>query len=125
MNVDGRTITDDKSVESFLSDPACYILLATVEDRVVGSLNGYAMRKAHRAEPQFLLYEVGVLPEWRNRGAGTALVKAFVEEAKSSGAFEVWVLTDRTNNSALKMYQRCGLAEEEEGLQAVMLSLKL
>jgi len=124
VNVDGRTILDEAAIGSFLSDPSCYILLAMDGDRVIGSLNGYALHKLYRPEPQFLLYEVGVLPEWRNQGAGTALVQAFVEEARSRGAFEVWVLTERANVSALKMYQKCGFQIEDEDAAAVMLNLK-
>ena len=89
--VHGRKIFDESAVADFLSDSSRYLLLATEQDRVLGSLNGYALRHLYRPEPQFLLYEIDVRPECRNRGIGKALVESFVGEAKAADAFEVWV----------------------------------
>jgi GNAT superfamily N-acetyltransferase len=77
-------------VAEFLADSARYLLLATEQDRVLGSLNGYALRHLYRREPQFLLYEIDVRPECRNRGIGKALVESFMDEARAAAAFEVW-----------------------------------
>jgi len=123
--VDQREITDPSAVEKFLSDPACYLLFATDGDEVVGSLNGYALKRPYRPEPQFLLYEVGVKEKYRDQGVGTALVRAFVSEARAAGAFEVWVLTDRTNTAALRIYEKSGLAIEDINAETVMLNLNL
>jgi GNAT superfamily N-acetyltransferase len=90
-------------VAEFLADSARYLLLATEQDRVLGSLNGYALRHLYRREPQFLLYEIDVRPECRNRGIRKALVESFME---------VWVLTDEANPAALKMYTACGLRRQ-------------
>ena len=123
--VDQREITDPSAVEKFLSDPACYLLFATDGDEVVGSLNGYALKRPYRPEPQFFLYEVGVKKQYRGQGVGTALVRAFVGEARAAGAFEVWVLTDKTNTAALRIYEKSGLAIEDINAETVMLNLNL
>ena len=123
--VDQREITDPSAVEKFLSDPGCYLLFATDHNEVVGSLNGYALKRPYRPEPQFLLYEVGVKEKYRGQGVGTALLRAFVSEARAAGAFEVWVLTDRTNTAALRIYEKSGLAIEDINAETVMLNLNL
>ena len=84
-----RPLPDTNTLQDFLSDPSDYLLLAVEEGAVAGSLNGYALRRPHRCEAQFLLYEIDVLPEHRGRGVGTALVRQFVDEARLAGAFEV------------------------------------
>jgi ribosomal protein S18 acetylase RimI-like enzyme len=125
VEVDGRTVLDDVSLVEFLSDPARYLLLAIESGRVVGSLNGYSLQRTYRREPQFLLYEVGVRPECRNRGVGTALVARFVGEARAAGAFEVWVVTSPSNEAAMAMYERCGLSRENHDDVAVVLNIAL
>jgi GNAT superfamily N-acetyltransferase len=88
---------------------------------VVGSLNGYALRPPQRREPQFLLYEVDVRRGHRKRGIGRALVERFMAEARTAGAFEVWVLSNVSNKAAMAMYTGCGLRREHR--DDVMLSL--
>ena len=83
-------------------------------------MNGYALRHLYRPEPQFLLYEIDVRPECRNRGIGKALVDSFMGEAKAAGAFEVWVLSDEANPAALKMHNACGL--HREGRDQILLN---
>lgn len=125
VEVDGRTVLDEAALVEFISDPARYLLLAIESGRVVGSLNGYALQRPYRREPQFLLYEVGVRPECRNRGVGKALVAKFISEAQTAGAFEVWVTTSETNEAAMAMYERCGLGRETEKDVAVVLNMAL
>ena len=78
---------------------------------VVGSLNGYSLVTPSSSQSQFLLYEIDVKEEWRRGGVGAALVDAFLSEARASGAREVWVVTNDSNQSAMAMYQRCGLRD--------------
>jgi ribosomal protein S18 acetylase RimI-like enzyme len=125
VEVDGRTVLDEVALVEFLSDPGRYLLIAIESGRVVGSLNGYRLQRTYRREPQFLLYEVGVRPECRNRGVGKALVARFVREARAAGAFEVWVITSPSNEAAMAMYERCGLGRETQDDVAVVLNIAL
>jgi GNAT superfamily N-acetyltransferase len=119
LEVHRRPQADETALLEF-SDPARYLLLALEADRVVGSLSGFAVRHPHRCEPQFLLYEIDVRPECQNRGIGQALVERFIMEAKAAGAFEVWVLTNQSNQSAMAMYAHCGFQRQNQ--DDVMLS---
>lgn len=112
LEVHGRAPLDAVALVEFLADPMRYLLLAVEEGQVVGSLNGYALQPPHRRDPQFLLYEIDVRPAWRRRGIGKALVERFVGEARSARAFEVWVLTGRSNAAAMALYASCGLRME-------------
>jgi len=120
VEVHNRNLTDDATLIEFLSDRSRYLLLAVQQDRVLGSLHGQALRHPHRCEPQFLLYEIDVRPEYGNQGVGKALVQSFIEEAEAAGAFEAWVLTDESNPAALAMYTSCGL--RREGREQIMLN---
>jgi ribosomal protein S18 acetylase RimI-like enzyme len=118
-----RTSLDETALREFLSDGRKYLILATRKGKVVGTLYGYALSHPHRPEPQFFLYGIDVRPEHRNQGIGTALVRQFVIEAKRVKAFEVWVLTDEANRSAMAMYARAEF--QRRGLGEAMLELAL
>ena len=122
--IDGRVINDD-AVRKFLRDPSCYLLVAESNDNPVGTLNGYALRRPYRLQLQFLLYEVGVRRARQNQGIAERLVSAFVEEVCRCGAFEVWVLTERINAAAVRIYGQCGLSQENAGANGVMMNILL
>jgi ribosomal protein S18 acetylase RimI-like enzyme len=109
-----RPPQNDEALAAFLADPSCYLLLALEGDRVVGSMNGYALRKAHRNEPQFLLYQIDVREEFQRRGIGRALLDRFIDEARAASAYEVWVVTERPNEAAMALYRGCGMRPETE-----------
>lgn len=118
-----RAATDKEAAADFLRDPARYLLLALERQHVIGSLTGFALRHPHRRDPQFLLYDIDVSAEHRNRGIGKALVEAFISEARAAGAYEVWLLTNESNEAAMTMYAGCGLTRPNR--DDVMLSLPL
>lgn len=100
---------DESALREFLDDGRRYLLLAVENGRALGSLYGYALRQPYRAEPQFLLYALDVREGSRRRGIGRALVERFSAEAREAGACEVWVLTDASNEAAMRLYERCGM----------------
>ena len=124
--VHGRVPVDETALIKFLREPHNYLLLALDGPRVVGSLRGYAFQPPHRREPQFLLYEIDVLPDWRNRGIGKALVEKFLGEARDAGAFEVWVLTNQSNEAVMKLYASCGFhrKNQDDAMLSVLLVVR-
>ena len=111
------------ALNRFLADSDDYLLLAMEGESLIGSLNGHALHRPQCREPEFLLYEIDVAPAHRNRGVGKALVNAFVSEARTAGASEIWVLTNTPNLAAMSMYQACGFLQST--IDDVMLSRKL
>ncbi len=112
LEVHLRKTFDQRAMEKFLSDPTNYLFLALEGGRVAGSLIGYSLIHPPRPEPQFLLYEIDVRPEFRKRGFGKALVEAFIAAARTAGAFEVWVITNQSNAAGMALYASCGLRRE-------------
>jgi len=52
--------------------------------------------------------EVGVAPSHQRRGIGKAVIQALLEHAKRLGCREAWVLTDRGNQAAMRLYASTG-----------------
>lgn len=67
--------------------------------------------------------EVGVSPAHQNRGVGKALMHALLEVARKVGCSEAWVLTERNNQPAMRLYKAAGGEEERE--EIVMFTFKL
>jgi ribosomal protein S18 acetylase RimI-like enzyme len=55
-----------------------------------------------------LLEDMIVHPEYRGRGAGSELLQAAVNLASACGCRRITLLTDRTNESAQRFYERHG-----------------
>lgn len=107
-----RAWVDEQALAAFLSSATSYLFISVVAVEVVGSLNGYSLLCPGKGQPQFLLSELDVKKEWRRRGFAAALVNAFVSEARASGAREVWVLTNDSNQAATAVYRQCGFTRQ-------------
>ncbi len=73
--------------------------------------------------PEFWLNEVGVAASYRTQGVGKKLLQALLEAARELGCIEAWVLTERANVPAIRLYASAG-GTEPPG-EAVMFSFKL
>jgi ribosomal protein S18 acetylase RimI-like enzyme len=117
-----RKSVEETAITAFLNDSSCFLFLAVENGKVLGSLNGYALRHPNRPQPQFLLYEIDVRPDCRRRGVGLALVNAFTDAARAAGAFEVWVVSNESTPAALALYRKCRYRRDNE--DDVMLSIQ-
>ena len=72
-----------------------------------------AVDYVHPDKPRELwINEVGVSPQWQQRGIGKKLLQVMFEHGRSIGCAEAWVLTDPDNAPARKLY-RSVKGEEE------------
>lgn len=75
----------------------------------------YRLQRFDALRAGVLLYGIGVEPAYQRRGIGRALIEACKDWARSVGAHEVWVLTERSNPAAVALYQSTGGVEESPG----------
>lgn len=90
------------------------LLVAEHEGRIAGLLDlrgGRRLRERHAAT-----FGITVAREWRNRGVGTALVRAMLDWATANPAIDkVKLSVVAQNEDARRLYRRLGF--EEEGTQ--------
>jgi aminoglycoside 6'-N-acetyltransferase I len=88
-------------------------LAVAVEDgQVIGFASG--VHYVHPDKPSELwINEVGVTPSQQGRGIGTAMIRALLQHAKYLGCREAWVLTERANRAAMRIYASAGGEESE------------
>jgi ribosomal protein S18 acetylase RimI-like enzyme len=97
----------DLDTRSFLSRPDTTLMVVEVDGRVAGWIYGHEL--AHPdGERTMLLYALDVADRHRGRGYGSALVRAFVGDARDRGCTEVWALTEHDNVAATATYLSAG-----------------
>jgi len=101
-----------ESCAEFLSDARHHIAVAIDEGTVVGMASGVHYVHPDK-EPELWVNEVGVAPTHRNRGLGRQLLLALLDVGRKLGCVEAWVLTDRANLPAMRVYGSCGGVEAD------------
>lgn len=66
------------------------------------------------AAPVYILHDLFVTPAARRRGAGTLLLNAAVETARSAGAVRLELATAITNDPARRLYEKLGWKRDDE-----------
>ena len=84
------------------------VLVAEVSPRVVGYASFVVGYNTDVAARELWMHDLFVLPAWRGRGVGQALVAAVAREAvrRGLGCLE-WGVRD-TNRAAIRFYRRLG-----------------
>jgi len=113
---------DVRLTREFLNDPRHHIAVAIDNDLVVGFAS--AVHYVHPDKPAELwINEVGVAPTHRHRGVAKGLLRELLGLGTRLGCREAWVLTDRMNPAALRLYGSVGGVES--GQDQVMFSFRL
>jgi GNAT superfamily N-acetyltransferase len=85
----------------FLSDPRHRLAVALDDGMVVGFVSAV----------ELWINEVGVAETHRACGIGKALLAAILARAGENGSSEAWVLTERANAAAMRLYASAGGVE--------------
>ena len=113
---------DESFAREFLSDPRHHIVVAIANGVIVGFAS--AVHYIHPDKPPELwINEVGVAPSHQGQGIGKAIMKEILKLARGLGCKNAWVLTDRSNGPANRLYTSAGGHISEEDM--VMYELKL
>ncbi|HQO66436.1 MAG TPA: GNAT family N-acetyltransferase, partial [Spirochaetales bacterium] len=102
----GDSYDDERAfVEAVLRDEARELFMAHGADGAVG------MATITRGEAGYELNGVGVLPEHRGKGYGSAIMDACLVVLRKRGVRDVSLEVDAANESALALYRSRGFAE--------------
>jgi aminoglycoside 3-N-acetyltransferase I len=99
-----------------LADDRTLFYVAFDGDEPVGLVFAYELIRRHGDASMVFVYEVDVDEGHRRRGVATALMRALEQEARKRGIREGFVLTDRDNEPAMRMYESVGGVEPQDNL---------
>jgi ribosomal protein S18 acetylase RimI-like enzyme len=107
-----RLPSDTEQARRFLWDRFRHnqsiIFLAFAGEAAVGFTQLYPSFSSGAMSPIFILNDLFVVPEARQRGAGSALIDAAAEHGRRAGALRLVLSTEVTNTTAQSLYQRMG-----------------
>lgn len=87
----------------FLDDARHHLVVALDDGIVVGFVSG--VHYVHPDKPTELwINEVAVAPTHLRRGLAQTLLRLLFDTARTLGCSQAWVLTDRDNTAAMRLY---------------------
>ena len=111
----GADVFDDpvdlEVTRRFLAEPAHRLAVAIEAGVVVGFASAVHCLHPDKPAPELWINEVGVASTHRERGLGKAILGSLLDEARALGCSEAWVLTDRSNRPAMRLYASLGGTE--------------
>jgi len=114
---------DADASREFLADERHHLAVAIDDGFVVGFVSAVLYVHPDKPRPELWINEVGVAPTHRRQGAGKAMLSALLAFAQAAGCSEAWVLTDRRNAAAMRLYSSLGGTEAPD--DAVMFTFRL
>lgn len=105
----------ERLVPGLRSHPTTLVFLAYVEDVAVGIATCFVGFSTFAARPLINVHDLSVLPEYRGRGIGQALLRAVEGAARERGCAKVTLEVQENNHRARRLYERAGLAQAVYG----------
>jgi ribosomal protein S18 acetylase RimI-like enzyme len=99
---------DPRATAAFLADPRHRIAVALDEELVVGFVTAVVYVHPDKPQPELWINEVSVAPTHRRLTLGRALIDSILDAARAEGCSEAWVLTERDNEAAMRLYSGAG-----------------
>lgn len=103
---------DDRYLNELLSGEQFFALAAIVDDRVVGGLAGYELRKFEQSRSELYIYDLAVLEPYRRQGIASALIERAKAVARERGAWVLYVQADLGDEPAIALYSKLGSRED-------------
>ncbi len=99
---------DERRAREFLGDARHHLVVALDGGVVVGAVTAVQYVHPDKPRPELWVNEAGVAATHRGRGVANAMLRALLDAARAAGCAEAWVLTDRANAAAMRLYASAG-----------------
>ncbi len=99
---------DVRASREFLRDPRHRLVVALEDGVIVGFVSAVLYVHPDKPKPELWINEVGVASTHRGRGLGRKLLEVVLEAGRAADCQEAWVLTDRSNHAAMRLYASSG-----------------
>jgi ribosomal protein S18 acetylase RimI-like enzyme len=107
---DGKVKAD--FVAACLANPNQFLIVAEADGRAIGKALAYVFFFPDKPA-EIYVEEIDVAKPWRRRGIGSALLEAVGAEGKRRGIAEFWLVAEKDNKPARKLYERTAHRKEK------------
>jgi ribosomal protein S18 acetylase RimI-like enzyme len=102
-----------EQIKVFLSERQNIAIVAKLDGKIIGLIYGYSLTRMDGKAPQFFIYSVDIHSAYQDKGYGSQLVQYAVDWARDNGFCESWVLTDKDNPRACRVYEKAGMTHSK------------
>ena len=103
---------------NLLENPQLLVLIAKVEDKIVGGLTAYVLPGYQTKKSSIFIYDLGVATSFQRQGIGKSLIDKLLDYAKNHQIQDVFVDTElEDNEDALAFYQKTGFDSQAKVVQ--------
>ena len=106
------SIPSDEYLDSLLNSDNFIALVAAVDDKIVGGLAAYVLKKFEQERSEIYIYDLAVLDGYRRQGIATGLINKLGEIARELGSYVIFVQADVGDDPAIKLYESLGTRED-------------
>ncbi len=97
-------------VPALRDHPTALVLLAIEQAHPVGVAVCFLGFSTFQAQPLLNIHDLAVLPEWRSKGVGRALLRAAEHRARQRGCCKLTLEVQDSNDPALRLYESFGFS---------------
>jgi len=105
-------VPSEEYLRSLLRKSGFIVVVATVEDQVVGGLAAYVLEKFEQERREIYIYDLAVQEHHRRRGMATKLIDFLRRIAQQRGAYVIYVQADKADEAAIKLYESMGTKQD-------------
>ncbi len=102
------TSASDEYLTNLLRGDDFFVIVAIADEKVIGGLTAYELRKYKREETVVFIYELGVEKPFQRQGIATALIESLKGVCREKGIKEMFVGALADNKPAVKLYENTG-----------------
>ena len=113
-NLINEYIIDDKQLKSIrkkINSIKEIFLVAEMDQKIVGVIDGYIIDSIHYKEKVSFLEHLCVDKKYREKRIATELIQEFSNKSKEKGATYVKLYAFEKNSNAIKLYNKLGFVE--------------
>ena len=104
---DENTKYNIEALKKFIDEKNNFVFIAKTNNKIVGFAFGYILLKPD-GRKVFYLDAIDVMPEYQGKGCGTGIISFARDYAKTLNCYKMYLITNRSNVSACKCYEKAG-----------------
>lgn len=112
FEIDNFKMPNEKHLQSLLSNPTFFSLVAKKNNKVVGGLTVYILHLYYSTKPTAYIYDIGVLEEYQRKGFGKKLITYLINYCKENGFENAYVEAETDDIQAVNFYRTTSFSNE-------------
>ena len=108
-----RFIPEENYLRKLLARKDFVVYVVHIDNRLIGGLTAYELRKYYSEESEFFIYDIAIRPEHQRKGLGRKLISAIKNHGNNVGIKEIFVAADADDKQAVDFYHTTGAQAEK------------